>query len=179
MVRADCVFGCLDSEGARLILNELCAAYARPYVDLSSDIIPGDPTEYGGQVCVAWDGQGCLVCYGLLDLAEAQAELAGPETRRDRQAIYGVGADALGHIGPSVVSINGVIASLGVTEFLVAVTGIRPPKPVYTLYGHMGRLTMPTAEPDSDCYYCKGIWGKGDAADVGRYIREGVGEYLR
>jgi tRNA A37 threonylcarbamoyladenosine dehydratase len=37
---ADYVFGCLDCEGARLILTELCSAYARPYFDLASDIHP-------------------------------------------------------------------------------------------------------------------------------------------
>ena len=35
IIRADYVFGCLDCEGARLILNELCAAYVRPYWDLA------------------------------------------------------------------------------------------------------------------------------------------------
>src|ERR1043165_2398351 len=38
IVEADFVFGCLDREGARLILTELCAAYRRPYFDLASDI---------------------------------------------------------------------------------------------------------------------------------------------
>ncbi len=114
VIAADYVFGCLDSEGARLVLTELCAAYAKPYVDLASDIVPGEPPSYGGQVCVAWDGQGCLVCFGLLDLAEAQAELAGIADRRNREALYGVTRTALGRSGPSVVSINGeaVAASL-------------------------------------------------------------------
>ena len=141
VIGADCVFGCLDSEGARLILNELCAAYSRPYLDLASDVIPGDPPAYGGRVCVTWNGDGCLICYDLLDVAEAQADLAGPEARRDHDAIYGIHRDALGRSGPSVVSINGVVASAAVTEFMVAVTGIRAPKKVLTYYGHMGRFT--------------------------------------
>ncbi len=32
IINADYVFGCLDSEGARLVLNEVCAAYTRPYL---------------------------------------------------------------------------------------------------------------------------------------------------
>jgi len=179
LVRADYVFGCLDSEGARLILNELCAAYTRPYFDLASDILPGNPPNYGGRVCVAWDGHGCIACYGLLDIEEAQADLAGPEAKRDRDALYGVTHEALDHTGPSVVSINGVVASLGVMEFMVAVTGIRPPKPVITYHGHTGKVTVSTNEPLPNCYYCKGIRGKGDSLDVQRYIREGVGEFLR
>ena len=176
---ADCVFGCLDSEGARLVLTELCAAYSRPYLDLASDVIPGAPPAYGGRVCVTWNGDGCLVCYNLLDLAEAQAELAGPEARRDRDAIYGIRRDALGRSGPSVLSINGVVASAAVTEVMVAVTGIRAPQKVLTYYGQMGRLARSTDPPDPDCYYCKSIRGRGPAADVQRYIREGVGAFLR
>lgn len=180
VVAADYVFGCLDSEGARLILNELCAAYCRPYFDLASDVVPGDPPAYGGRICVtSWDGDGCLVCRGLLDLAEAQFDLAGPEARRDRDALYGIDRNVLGSSGPSVVSINGVIASLGVTEFMAAVTGLRQPKKVLMYYGHMGRLTSPTDPPAADCYYCKVVRGRREAADVQRYLREGVGAYLR
>ena len=35
---ADWVFGCLDDDGPRFILNELCAAYAIPYIDLASEV---------------------------------------------------------------------------------------------------------------------------------------------
>jgi len=174
IISADFMFGCVDSEGARLVLNELCAAYSRPYFDLASDVMPGDPPAYGGRVCVAWDGIGCIACYGLLDLAEAQADLASPSGRRDWEALYGIDRRLLGRSGPSVVSINGVIASLGVTEFMAAVTGLRPPKSVITYYGHMGRLTIPAQLPNTDCYYCKVVRGQGDAADVQRYLRDGT-----
>ena len=38
----------------------------------------------------------------------------------------------------------------------------------------MGVVTVRSKEPSPDCYYCKRIRGKGDAADVWRYIKEGV-----
>jgi len=170
---ADYVFGCLDSEGLRLILNEVCAAYAKPYIDLASEIHPGNPPTYGGRVCVAWDGDGCIVCLGELDLAEAGLDLEAPESRRNREAIYGVPQDFLGEAGPSVVSINGVVASLGVTEFMLGVTGVRPPRKVCRYYGNMGRPTQQDPISPEDCYYCKAIRGKGEAANVGRYIQEG------
>jgi hypothetical protein len=178
IIQADYVFGCLDCEGARLILNELCAAYGRPYFDLASDIVPNGHLTYGGRICVAWEGNGCVVCYELLDVAEAQADLEGPEARRNRDALYGVKSELLDRAGPSVVSINGVVASLGVTEFMLAVTGIRPPNLLSTYYGNRGIVTVSRDEPAGDCYFCKGIRGKGDAADVRRFIREGVGEFL-
>ena len=174
IIQADYVFGCLDQEGLRLILNELCSAYCKPYVDLASEILPGDKPCYGGRVCVAWDGQGCVVCYDELDVAEAQADLLSPEARRDQRAIYGIRREDLDQVGPSVVSINGVVASLAVTEFMLNVTGIRLAKRLLTYRGQMGVVTVKSEEPAPNCYYCKGIRGKGDAADVWRYVREGV-----
>ena len=171
---SDYVFGCVDREGLRLILTELCSAYSRPYFDLSSGIEPGNTTQYGGQICVAWDGNGCLVCCGVLDFAEAQADLADEGTKQNQEAIYGVARSALGRAGPSVVSINGVAASLGVTEFMLAVTGIRSPKRLCTYRGHMGGVAVKNENPAPDCYYCKGIRGLGDAADVERYLRAGI-----
>lgn len=168
VIAADYVFGCLDSEGARLVLTELTAAYAKPYIDLASDIVPGEPPRYGGQVCVAWDGNGCLVCYGLLDVVDVEAELASAENRRNRDAVYGVERAALGRSGPSVVSLNGVIASLGVTEFMLAVTGLRAPHRVLTYRGQLGGVGVLKDEPVPDCYYCRGIRGRGDVVDVQR-----------
>jgi hypothetical protein len=172
-------FGCVDNEGARLILTELCAAYCRSYFDLASDIVPGDRPSYGGRVCAAWDSNGCPVCLDVLDLEEARRDLAAPETQHDLEAIYGVSRSLLGRTGPSVVSINGVVASLAVTEFIVGVTGIRPPHRLLTYYGHLGKVTVNTDEPQPDCYYCKGIRGYCEKADVNRYIRAGIGQWLR
>jgi hypothetical protein len=62
---------------------------------------------------------------------------------------------------------------------MVGVTGLRAPKRLITYYGHMGRLTTPTEEPASDCYYCKGLRGQGAQAGVERYVRDGVGSFLR
>src|SRR5437867_242291 len=116
-------------------------------------------------MCIAWDGNACLVCLGLLDVAEAQAELAGVGDRRNRDALYGVQREVLGRSGPSVVSINGVVASLGITECMVGVTGLRAPQRVLTYRGHVGAVGISRDEPAPDCYYCKGIRGRMDGAD--------------
>lgn len=167
---ADYVFGCLDNEGSRLILTELCSAYARSYFDLATEIIPGDEPTYGGRVCVTWNGNGCLVCLDELDLQEAQRDLANSAARRDVQAIYGVDAGLLNNKGPSVVSINGVIASLGVTEFMLMATGIREPRKLLTYRGHLGIVAANTDKPTPDCYYCRGIRGCKEAAGTERYL---------
>jgi molybdopterin/thiamine biosynthesis adenylyltransferase len=179
VIECDFVFGCVDSEGARLVLTELCAAYARPYFDCASDIEGGDRPRYGGRVCISWKGESCLVCLSQIDVEEAQREMGGPETRRLHDALYGVQKSELGRSGPSVVAINGVVASLGVTEFMLGATGIREPKRLLTYRGDLGKVLVSQDEPRTDCYYCKALWGKRDGADVQRYLRSGLGAFLR
>lgn len=169
---ADYVFGCLDNEGSRLILTELCSAYVRPYFDLATEIIPGDEPIYGGRVCVTWDGNGCLVCLDEIDIHEAQHDLANSAARRDVHAIYGMVAEELDSKGPSVVSINGVIASLGVTEFMLMATGIREPRRLLTYRGHLGIVAASADRPNQDCYYCRGVRGLRDSAGIARYLAD-------
>jgi hypothetical protein len=179
VMQSDYVFGCVDSEGARLVLTELCAAYRKPYLDIASDIEVSEKTRYGGRICIAAEGRSCLVCLRQFDMEEAQRELGGPNARRLRNAIYGIQKDHLGRSGPSVVSINGTVASLGMTEFMVGVTGVREMLPLITYRGESGKVLVSRDSPQADCYYCKGIWGRADDADVHRYIRAGVGAFLR
>ncbi len=173
IVESDYVFGCVDWEGLRLILTELCAAYSKPYFDLASDVIQETLLKYGGRVCVAWDGNGCLFCYKEINIEEAQADLLNPEAVRDKQEIYGVPKENLDVAGPSVVSINGVVASLGVTEFMLSVTGlIKEPRRLLRYSAHSGGVNLIIDKPESDCYYCKNIWGIRDRANIYRYISE-------
>ena len=170
----DCnyVIGCLDNEGTRLILNELCLAYNKPYIDLATDI-SDDGKQYGGRVCVVRDGNGCLMCTGNIDVQEAQRDLVGEALAEDIRKIYGVDQQALGRVGPSVVSINGVIASLGVTEFMLMATELRQsPKRVLKYHGERGIITESRDDPTADCYYCMNIRGKRSEAGVERYIKE-------
>ena len=176
---ADFVFGCLDSEGARLILVEACSAYCRPYFDLATEIVAGDPPDYGGRLCVSIDGNGCLICMDVLDKQEAGHDLGGEIEARNREAIYGVPREALGRSGPSVVSLNGIIASLAVTEFMVTVTGLRQPQRLLTYNGRTGKVTASIDAPLPDCWYCKGIYGQREKANLERHLRSGLSERLR
>ena len=170
---SDYVFGCLDHDGPRLILTELCSAYSRPYFDLASDI-SADGSTYGGRAVATWDGGGCLMCYGELDSRALQLYFAGGQ-REDHAAIYGVPLEELDETGPSVVSINGVVASLGVTEFMLVVAGVKDaPRRLTTYRANMGIVTLPPVNAPPDCYYCSGLRGKGDAAGVDRYLPQEV-----
>ena len=166
----DYVFGCLDNDTARLTLNELCLAYSKPYFDLASDISP-EGAQYGGRVCAVWHDVGCLVCYGEIDAAEVNLASMTEAQRQDHEAIYGVRTEALGGTGPSVVSINGVVASLAVTEFMLVATGKNDqPRKFLKYHGHLGIVTKVTDNPDSGCYCCAGVRGMGDSAGLTRYL---------
>ena len=167
---ADVVFGCLDNEGARLILTELCAAYGKPLFDLASDTETQERTRYGGRIIAAFIGNGCPVCLGELDTDAARQDLDAPAQRRQRDDLYGIRQTNLDGTGPAIVSINGVIASLAVTEFMTYITGMRPPRSVLTYRGDLGIVMVRKEPAPPDCYYCHGIWNQGERAGVERYL---------
>jgi molybdopterin/thiamine biosynthesis adenylyltransferase len=158
------VFGCLDHDALRLVLTDVSAAYRLPYVDCASEILPGNPPEFGGRVCVAWSGAGCLSCLDELDPHESQ----DASVRRDRATIYGVPLADAGAT-PSVVSLNGIIASIAVTEFMVSVTGIRNPWPLLTYYGSSGTVRV-RSNTKPGCYYCRAVRVAGDRSSVFRHV---------
>jgi hypothetical protein len=103
---------------------------------------------------------------GLLDQGEVCRSFASESERRDRDAIYGVNKTELGEGGPSVVSINGAVASLAVTEFMVMATGLREPKGLLNYYGHRGIVTAGIGNPEPGCYFCNVIRGQREHAGV-------------
>lgn len=166
---ADWVFGCFDKDGPRAILNELCAAYEKPYIDLASDVPEG--RFYGGHVCVCVDGSGCLDCLGLLDRRAVRRYVETDEQREHENKVYGIDKDALEKKGPSVSPLNGVIASLAAMEFMVAVTGLRASTRLQKYHGWESKVIVNRDSPAPDCFVCTGIRGNGEEADVERYLR--------
>lgn len=167
------VFGCVDNDETRLVLNELCVAYEIPYFDIASEIRNENGLVYGGRVFVNFDDKGCLYCHDEISRTGVDLEHSSPEARKDREDIYGVSAECLGEAGPSVISINGVVASLAVTEFMVMITGLRTPNRFLRYYGNKDRgIVCTREEPDiSDCYYCKIVRGQHENANVERYYK--------
>ena len=166
---SDWVFGCLDDDGPRAVLNEVCAAYGLPYIDLAADV-PSDGV-YGGRVCVVKDGDGCLDCLGLLDKRDVRRYFESEEQRHREDAVYGIDRQALETRGPSVSPVNGVVASLAATEFMVAVTGLRRPTRLQEYRAWESKVVVNTDSPHPDCLSCKGIRGTGAVADIERYLR--------
>ena len=155
---ADVVFGYLDRDLPRLKLTELCSRYAKPLFDLATDTGgEGGDLWYGGRVVFA-NGAGCLLCRNLLDQQEMTRDSMSLEQREVHERIYGVERGALGETGPMVVSINGVVSSLAVTEFMVFVAGMREPVPHLIYRGHAGTVGRNNDPPETGCYFCTGTW---------------------
>jgi molybdopterin/thiamine biosynthesis adenylyltransferase len=168
--RADYVCGCVDNDGVRFFLNEACLAYNKPLIDLASDV--PEPGIFGGHVAIITGDHGCLHCLDLLDRDEVRRFLSSAEMLENEAAVYGVKKSALSATGPSVVSVNGAVASLGVTAFMALVTGTALPYNFLNYRGDLGTVTRKTTAAVEDCYYCATVRGTGDGANLERYFRK-------
>jgi len=164
LTKVDVVFGCLDKDIHRLELLGHAGAIGKPYFDLATDVVGcGEERYYGGRM-VLNRGQGCLVCLPeVLDQEAITRDRLDPAALAVQRRIYGVSEDSLEGTGPAVVSINGVVASLAVTEFMALVTGLRKPLAQLTYRGEAGVVRRSGDQGDPDCFYCAGF-----LADAGR-----------
>ncbi len=110
---------------------------------------------FGGRVYISTNGRGCLSCSDLLDQRELARAAMTPEQREADDRIYGFDRGLLGGSGPMVVSINGTVASVAVTEFIALVTGLRPPKRHLVYHGEVGIVVENVDPPTDSCYYCQ------------------------
>lgn len=172
----DVIFGCVDNDGARLVLTELASAYRIPYIDVAVGIDASDQSvmNAGGRVFVALPDGPCLNCAGEIDSVEASYFLAPPEEQEDRRRrgyITGFGVPA-----PAVVSLGAAASAAAATEFGVLTSGIRP----VNAFTEMDLLGATRATPaqwmtpmavarDPQCVICS-HGGLGTGSGVERYI---------
>ncbi|MGH8985358.1 MAG: HesA/MoeB/ThiF family protein [Acidimicrobiia bacterium] len=160
---ADVLFSCVDTEPTRIAALDYASTRQIPLIDLATDIgsHPDGTPWYGGRVVVA-RGEGCPVCLDAID-QEGLALAAMTDAQRVEHArIYGIPVEALDATGPSVVSINGVVASLGVTEFMALVTGLRAPVGLLTYRAERGIVNASLDTPDPGCHYCSRFRSRSD-----------------
>lgn len=152
---ADVIFGCVDHDQARVEILAWAAGRSVPYIDAATDVIPKEDgtTIYGGRIVVT-TGDGCPLCLDVLDQEELAVARMTPDQRAAHARIYGIDVDALEVSGPSVVSINGVVASIAVTEFMVLVTGLRTPTRSLTYRADRGGVVVDRTTPTPGCVYC-------------------------
>ena len=170
IVEADIVIGCLDSDGARTILNELCIAYGVTYIDLASEVF--EDGTFGGRIAIVKDGNGCLHCMSDgLDQTEVRRYLANEEQLENEAKVYGVDKNTLAFgSGPSVVDLNGIIASLGVQEFKLLITDKQNCSRYLNYRGHLKTISKVAVDKYNNCYCCS-LYKKKELANVWRYLK--------
>lgn len=170
LISSDIIFGCVDQDGPRLILMELVASYKKTYIDLATEIIVEDKQikDFGGRVVISRPGDFCLDCSNQLDKEIAKQELEAKSVQELRKAHgYGLGEEMP---SPAVVSLNGVIANLAITEFLFMIAEIRKPFRHITYYGLRGTVNTREDSRRSDCYTCGYLVGTREKSNIYRYV---------
>lgn len=168
---ADVIAGCVDNDGARLILNQIAVRYLIPLVDGGSGIHLDAASlvqAAGGQVQRVLPGSGCLECRGYINPQRVHFDLAPAAFQEDART-HGYGTDA---VAPSVIYINGIVASQQVAEIVsllseVELTSeVQPPLMVYNALQR--RLTPMHIQADPTCPTCglEGLSGIGDFAPI-------------
>jgi molybdopterin/thiamine biosynthesis adenylyltransferase len=155
---ADVVVGCVDSYHVRADLQDLCARFLIPYVDIGLLIRPvesGEGVTIGGNVITSIPGRFCLWCIEFLDQEKLDAET------NSRSRSYFEGADGQAQ----VISMNGVLASAAVSEILGLITGFAPAggEPTIKKYdGLRGTLQEWVVKPRRPCPACVNNLGTGE-----------------
>jgi hypothetical protein len=95
-------------------------------------------------------------------MTDVRRYLSSEMEQENEASAYGVPVDALlPGTGPSVVTINGIVAGLGVTEFWASVAEIRDANVDIFYRGREGAIRKSIDLPAPNCYYCETVAGTG------------------
>ncbi len=163
---ANLIIGAVDSDGIRMILNNLAARYLIPYIDLGTEIIPEDDTYQAvGQVQMFVPGQtGCLMCSSALDPSTAALDrMSEDDNAQYEQAGYIRGTNETPT--PSVLHLNGVVSHLAISQLLRLIFDDGFQGKEYLHYNRQNAQMIAAAvNRDDECPVCgvHGYLGAGD-----------------
>jgi molybdopterin/thiamine biosynthesis adenylyltransferase len=159
---ADFVFSCTDTHASRHLVNQFAYQYRVPVIDMGVSITHHtERLQLAGHVKMVAPGLPCLWCANHLDPQRVREELMSEEQRAaDPYFQGGEGVEQ-----PSVISLNSTVASLAVTMFLAAVTGIPAEARYLTYDANRGRVHAMADRTNEDCPFC-GTHSSAGAADA-------------
>jgi molybdopterin-synthase adenylyltransferase len=147
----DFVFCCTDSHGSRAALNQFAYQYLVPMIDMGVVIAVAEEnvTNVAARTQMLAPGLACLFCANLLDPEQIRRDLLTDFERQADPYILGIAEPA-----PAVISLNATIASMAVTMFLNACTGI-PGSARFLNYNAMTGVSRPaTCMQHPSCIVC-------------------------
>lgn len=152
LLEVDVLFSCTDTHSSRMVLSRVCSQYLIPLIDMGVDIQPtreGKIRRIGGRIMVLIPTDPCLDCLGVIDPAVVSREM---EEGHYVHTPYIQGLED--EHDPAVISLNGTVASLAVTEFIDLVLGCfdRKDEPTYQVYdGTKGIVRAVALKPINNC----------------------------
>jgi hypothetical protein len=172
VAQCDLVFGCMDTIDGRFLLNTIAACYQLPYIDLGVRIaaVPDGP-EKGkiravcGGVHYLKPGGSSLVSRRLFTMEDVRtAGLARTDPEAHAQQLREGYVSGVAVHRPAVITLNMLLASLGVNELLARLHPYRDE--ANCAYDHvevnLGDMeTTPASKPEP-CPIFKNDVGKGD-----------------
>jgi len=163
----DLIVGCVDNDGARLVLAELAAAHHIPYLDIGVGIENDEGAlAIGGTIAFYLPGGPCIACADNLDFDEAAEDLESEAARRIRiERGYARERD----VEPSLMPLNTVLVGAGMIEFLAFATGIRPVTPFLRYDALTAQMIRQNVERNDQCPICVPAFGMGDRHRIERY----------
>jgi hypothetical protein len=113
----------------------------------------------------------CVDCAQQIDMEIAKVELETEETC-DLRRRHGYGAGDAAP-APAGVNLNGVVANLALTEFMVMVTEMREPRRFLVYCADRGIANDRKDARRPNCYTCGYLVGKREAANVRGFLLPG------
>jgi hypothetical protein len=170
LTQVDFIFLATDTTTSRLVFNAIVHRFFIPGVQIGAKV----ETQVDGtaEVYVAirpvFPDRGCLDCAGLIDPMRLQQEA---RTEEERHAQNYLDVDEV--VDPSVISLNGIAASHGVTTMLLWAVGlaIDPSVEHRLVFPVRGNTFEVDVEPRAECSFCS-------QTDRSMYARAGSAEDL-
>ncbi len=172
VAQCDLVFGCMDTVDGRFLLNTIATYYQLPYIDLGVRIaaVPDGPCkgeiiEVCGSVHFLKPGGSSLISRGLFTMDQVRAAgLARTDPEAHAQQLQEGYISGVTVHRPAVITLNMLLASLGVNELLARLHPYRDD--ANHTYGHvevsLGDMYMFRSSKSDPCQIFKGDVGKGD-----------------
>ena len=165
LICCDFVLSCTDTHGSRAVVNQIAYQFLTPAIDMGVRIAAkGEKTQVmAGRVQMLAPGLPCLVCQNLLDPEEVRRDLLSEKARSQDQYIVGAAVPQ-----PAVISLNGAVASLGVTMMLSAVVGLPVAARHQLMLFNRGVVRAASSDPVHECIVCslRGSLARGDSAPM-------------